>query len=143
MTATGYQIMKRKTTEALKAELGKVDDVVVVSLPWPSTLLSPNARICWATKASVTKRYKKACWGLLMEKRRLLKGRTKFKITFRRPDRHAMDMDNAIASFKAGQDAMSIVTGVNDRLFQCTSVFGEPVKGGAVEITVLDAAKAA
>lgn len=110
--------------------------MTTVTLPWPPKNLSPNNRGHWSKRAAANKAYKEACWGILLASRELLKGVSRFSITFRRPDRRKMDMDNAISCFKSGQDALAIVTGVNDRHFVMTYAFGEPVKGGAVIVEV-------
>lgn len=129
-----YALLQAKKTAELRAELGKP---VRVTLPWPPKELSPNARVYWREKNQAVGQYKTACWAILTQHRIKLKGKTKFKITFCEPDRRARDTDNLIGSFKAGQDALSLVTIVNDRLFEITYARGEPIKGGAVEIEVL------
>lgn len=107
-----------------------------ITLPWPPKELSPNARVNWRTRAKKTKKYKADCWVLFLQRHRQIRGRWKFKITFCRPDRRSMDLDNAINSIKALQDALSIETGVNDKHFDCQYAFGEPVKHGAVLVDV-------
>lgn len=129
-------IIRRNTTEQLAAEVYGNPRSVVVRLPYPPSALNPNARPHWAAKARAAKAYKNACFALLMEHRRHLKGKMDFIITFRPPDKRGRDLDNAIASMKAGQDALAIVTGVNDSLFYIRHEMGEPTPGGAVEVEV-------
>lgn len=116
-----------------------------IVLPWPSTVLRPNAREHWSTIAKATKSYKDDCLKILdnVKHRKMFHGQSSFNITFRPPDKRRRDMDGMLSSFKAGLDALSMVCGVDDRHFRYTLAVGEPVKGGAVEITVLDAAEAA
>lgn len=81
-------------------------------------------------------RYKTDCITLMLNARKALAGAYKFTITFHTPTAHAYDRDNLISRFKAGQDALSAITGVDDSKFIITYAFGQPVKGGAVLVTV-------
>ena len=66
--------------------------------------------------------------------RKQLAGRKVFSITFHPPTAHKYDTDGLIARFKAGQDALQVVTGVDDNEFVMTYRRGEPRKGGAVVV---------
>ncbi len=110
--------------------------MTTVTLPWPPKELSPNARVHWAVKARITKKYKEACWRELICERKGLYRREYFKFTFRPPDKRRRDRDNCIASCKALQDALSIATGVNDLHLEIKYAFGDPIKGGAVIVEV-------
>jgi crossover junction endodeoxyribonuclease RusA len=108
-------------------------------LPWPPKELSPNKRLHWARKSKATKAYREAC-GLLMlaetEASSIQAEGLNLDITFCPPDKRRRDRDNMIASFKAGQDAISDVVGIDDRHFIPTYRVGEPIKGGAVVIRI-------
>lgn len=109
-------------------------------LPWPPKHLSPNARLHWAQRRAATKRYRSDCYfAAKASGARVLEAETvAMTIAFCPPDRRRRDRDNAIASFKAGQDALADVLGVDDSRFAVTYApgWGEPVKGGAVVVEV-------
>jgi crossover junction endodeoxyribonuclease RusA len=58
------------------------------------------------------------------------------KITFRPPDKRRRDLDNALSSIKAGLDGVADAIGVDDRHWALMLQWGEPVKGGAVELEI-------
>lgn len=108
-----------------------------IELPYPPPVLSPNARVHWAKKARAFKAYKGMCgWQIAIWMLDALEndveGITDYRLTFCPPDKHRRDIDNAIASFKAGIDALSSAAGVDDSKFKLTFAWGESVKGGAV-----------
>lgn len=115
----------------------------MIALPWPPPYLSPNARKHWAEKHRAFKNYKAQCMWAMLAHTKALKGKAVFTITFCPPDNHRRDRDNMIASFKAGQDAIAAVTGVDDRHFVVTYRVGEPRQHGAVLIDITDQAEAA
>lgn len=108
---------------------------MTISLPWPPTVLNPNARPKhWSIRWKAAKKYKTDCAFLLSQHKQELKGRDKFALTFRPPNRHRHDKDNAIAQVKALIDALAEVTEVDDSKFDMTFAMSEPVKGGAVVV---------
>jgi crossover junction endodeoxyribonuclease RusA len=108
-----------------------------VTLPWPPVELSPNARVHWATKSRATKKYRNACCLLATAERlKAEEGELAMTVTFCPPDRRSYDDDNLIARFKAGRDGVADALGVDDRLFRPVYAQGEPVKGGAVVISI-------
>ncbi len=107
-----------------------------ITFPLHPKQLSPNARVHWRVKAKATKSFKHSCLMSMIGLPSFV-GRSKFKIVFSPPDKRRRDADNLIASFKAGFDALSAVTGIDDSRFEWTYVRGEPVKGGAVIVEVL------
>jgi crossover junction endodeoxyribonuclease RusA len=106
----------------------------MIQLPFPPPALSPNARGHWAKKARAFKTYKFQCYMLLSQFRDTLAGRDTFSVTFHPPTAHRFDADNLVSRFKAGQDALAEIAGVDDSQFVMTYRKGEPVKGGAVVI---------
>jgi crossover junction endodeoxyribonuclease RusA len=136
---TALQVMRRNTTDRLRAEMGQEEKPLKITLPWPPRDLHSNAREHWAAKARITKSYKTDCWYLFMEHRHKIKGKTKFALTFCPPDNRRRDMDGMESSFKAGIDALSIATGVDDYFFEFEKpVRGDPVSGGAVIVEVVE-----
>jgi len=112
----------------------------MISLPYPPKELSPNARNHWAVKSTATKNYRHGC-AKLAEKQGLTKIDAEsldLRVIFCPPDRRPRDRDNAIAAFKAGQDAIADVTGIDDHKFQVTYApgWGNPIKGGAVIVEI-------
>lgn len=61
---------------------------VIVTLPWPPRILSPNARAHWAAKAMAAKGYKSACWFLCLQAKaqKLQAGTFSVVVTFCPPD---------------------------------------------------------
>jgi crossover junction endodeoxyribonuclease RusA len=106
-----------------------------ITLPYPPPSLSPNARKHWAAKHRAFRYYKADCLYALIGSVPLKKRNdfpTKFALRFCPPDKRRRDIDNAIASFKAGIDAIAEFTRTDDSKFELTFAWGEPVKGGAV-----------
>lgn len=138
---TGYEWARKRTTAALKAELasrGKSEALPqpgVIELPYPPRVLSPNSRVHWSDKAKVAKRFKADCIVLLLNHRVRLKGCFKFSLRFMPPSNRRADIDNMLASFKQGIDALSHVSGVDDSKFVLEISKGEKRTGGAVLLT--------
>lgn len=56
-------------------------------------------------------------------------------IIFSPPSRRGFDLDNALASIKAGIDGISEAWGINDKFFRPISIdFGDVKKNGEVRI---------
>lgn len=111
---------------------------MTIVLPWPPREVHPNARSrTWHKKARFTAAYKRDCMDLLnnVKHRQMFRGQSKFAVTFRPPDNRGRDTDGMIASIKAALDVISIIAGVDDKHFAVTYSRGEPVRGGAVEVT--------
>jgi crossover junction endodeoxyribonuclease RusA len=62
--------------------------------------------------------------------------RVNVAITFCPPDKRRRDLDNIIASFKAGADGIADGLGIDDSLFNCTYSLGAPVGDGAVFVVL-------
>lgn len=112
--------------------------MTAISLPWPDAKLSPNWRGHWARKAPVTKRARAAAWAATKAAGARVEhdGPVALRVTFHAPDRRHRDRDNCIAACKAYMDGLADGLGVNDRRFQPTYAWGEPIKGGAVVVTL-------
>jgi crossover junction endodeoxyribonuclease RusA len=61
-------------------------------------------------------------------------GAISLRLVFRAPDKRARDLDNMLASVKAGLDGLADALHVNDQRFTLTLERGEPHKGGLVEV---------
>lgn len=105
-----------------------------IVFPWPPKELSPNSRQHWARKARFTKAYRTQCWALTKESKAVIDfvGPIQVSLTFCPPDRRHRDLDNMLASIKAGLDGMALALDVNDKLFWFRLGVGEPNKGGGV-----------
>jgi crossover junction endodeoxyribonuclease RusA len=114
-----------------------------LALSWPAPGLSPNARLHWAKKAKLTKAARKDAWVTALAVRRRLPalgdGAINLDVEFCPPDHRRRDRDNLIASMKAANDGIADALGVDDSKFITTYSIGEPVKGGAVLVTVRSA----
>lgn len=110
--------------------------VNTVLLPWPPAALSPNKRKDRRALTDVRRGYKNTAWALTLEARLDRAAGRHLTITFLPPDRRRRDLDNMLASLKAGLDGLAIALGVDDSEFALTLRRGAPVKDGRVEITI-------
>jgi crossover junction endodeoxyribonuclease RusA len=113
--------------------------MISVTLPWPDRLLHPNARPHWAAKAKAVKSARvKAGWAVTAETngKSWADKKVGVTVTFCPPDQRRRDLDGMIASHKAAQDGIADALGVDDSKFVCAYMHGEPVKGGAVLVTI-------
>ncbi|MCA0846095.1 RusA family crossover junction endodeoxyribonuclease [Salipiger thiooxidans] len=109
-----------------------------ITLPWPPSALSPNARGHWSIKARHAKKYRSDAAFICMAQglRKITSDSLSLRITFKPPSRRMFDLDNALASLKSGLDGIADATGVDDSSWTISMAKGEPVKGGAVVIEV-------
>lgn len=101
---------------------------VELNLPWPDRVMSPNSRSHWGAKWRAIKIYRsmtiahctKAKVHLL--RKFILKNgpAINLEIIFNPPSKRSFDLDNCIASFKAGQDGIADALGVDDTHFKPT-----------------------
>lgn len=107
----------------------------MIELPFPPSALRPNASSPgnWRRKSEAAKRYKRDC--LLLTPKAIPQG-THLAIEFCPPDKRRRDLDNMLASFKQGIDAIAEVMGVDDYLFTLSLARGEPIKGGKVVVRI-------
>lgn len=116
-----------------------MDKQYLIRLPWPPSVLSPNARGHWSKKSSAAKKYRGDARLLsqAMGCRALGCKSLTVEITFCPPDKRHRDTDNMLASIKSGLDGIADATGVDDSRWHYGIARGEPVKGGAVLVHVL------
>ena len=118
---------------------------MIIFLPWPSTKLSPNARVHWAVLNAEKRRYKQACYILaknaLKDVGRPKSEKLHLDIEFFPPSRREYDLDNALARLKAGLDGIAYAIGVDDKHWSISikksSEIGGYVKVGISEIETM------
>ncbi len=117
--------------------------MIEVRLPWPDSALSPNSSgMHWAKKARAKKAAFGVAWALTLE---ALKGQkvdwqaVKLHWRFHPKTANLPDDDNAEASCKLYRDGIAKALGIDDANFTATRSIGEPVKGGAVLVTISEA----
>lgn len=112
----------------------------MITLPWPPKELSPNARVHRMVKARQAKVYKQACWALAkMVDVQLPSGRIHLAITFYPPNRQRRDLDNLLASIKAGIDGVAMAWQIDDELFRPITIDIADQVGGMVKIAIVSA----
>ena len=104
-----------------------------LTLPWPPRELHPNARVHFAKRSNVARKYKSDC--VLLTPKSIADG-THLSITFNPPDNRRRDLDGMLSAFKWGIDAIAQVMGVDDYQFSLSLRRAGPVKGGAVIVEV-------
>ena len=114
---------------------------MIINLPWFPKQLSPNAREHWATIANYKKRYREVCWAstkdavgnaALPES-----GEINIRIDFYPPTNRKYDVDNLLASIKAGLDGVAQALKVDDSRFVLT-ICKKPEVRGMIRLTILD-----
>lgn len=110
-----------------------------VTLPWPPSALRPNASSpgAWRRKQAAAKAYRAQCLPLCRTAlHRPDYSTVHVHMDFAPPDRRRRDLDNMLASFKHGLDAVSEAIGIDDSDFSLSLRKVEPVKHGAVHVEV-------
>lgn len=110
---------------------------MIFTLPWPPRDLSPNARVHHMALARAKKAYRHACaWQAVAQGAKKIEApRLHLTLTFVPPNRRAHDLDNCLASIKAGLDGVADVLGVDDRNWSLTLHKSDAV-GGFVLVEV-------
>jgi crossover junction endodeoxyribonuclease RusA len=113
---------------------------MIFTLPWPPKELSPNSRQHHMALARVKKRFRSACalTALSQGAHRLQAEKLEVNLVFFPPDKRGRDVDNCVASLKAGLDGLADVLGVDDRRWK----WGKPPAladqiGGFVKVEVI------
>ncbi len=110
---------------------------MILTMPWPPTALSPNARQHYMALARAKKKYREACAWTAKEQgaRRIEADKLHLTLTFYPPTRRAFDLDNALARCKAMLDGLADVLGVDDKNWSLTIQKAEDI-GGFVRVEV-------
>lgn len=111
----------------------------MISLPWPPKRCNPNARGHWGALHKAKAKYRRDCAMLARQAGQRFSGPLLVSVTFRPPDARRRDLDNALAAIKAGLDGVADAIGVDDREWALSLAWGEPVKGGAVDVSIRQA----
>lgn len=110
----------------------------MISLLWPPRELSPNARVHHQVKAKAVKAYRASCYWAARSKRLALpeEGEVTLSLEFRPPDNRHRDLDNMLSAAKGALDGFADAHEINDNRFALLLRRGEPVKGGAIIVSV-------
>lgn len=111
-----------------------------VLLPWPPKELNPNfkRRKHWTQYQPQTKAYRARCFSETLSQLGYRPSGGKIvAVVFYPPDRRKRDDDGIIGQFKAGRDGVADALRVDDHTFKPTYQFGDPVKGGAIIVSVM------
>ena len=112
--------------------------MTTITLPWPPKQLSPNARIHWSTRARHAKAYKAACYAIARQAGLTTPypaGKIALRLDFYPPTRVRRDLDNLLASMKAGIDGVALALGVDDSRFTFAIALADEL-GGFVKLQI-------
>lgn len=114
-----------------------------MSFPWPPKVLNPNSRPHWTARAVAVRKLRFESRLLTMQQHLEhqeplipVEGKLPITVTFYPPDKRHRDADNMLSSCKGLLDGIADGLGINDKRFKITMEMGEPVKYGAVEVTI-------
>lgn len=116
--------------------------MIVIDVPWPLKELNPNWKRGWRGKAKFVKQYRMMCCAYATNAIRASNYKVKplgdlaFHLDFYPPNKNRRDDDNLVASFKSGRDGIADALGIDDHRFKTSFDVCEPVKGGAVRVTI-------
>ena len=112
-----------------------------ITLPWPSKVLSPNARVHWRTKANAAATFRELAYYTASmapadQRMHLREAKAlKLTLTFLPPDKRRRDLDNLGASLKAALDGICHACKIDDSLIrETTHAWGPVIDGGAVNV---------
>lgn len=112
---------------------------MILTLPWPPKVLSPNDRPHWAKLARAKKAYRHACaWTAKSQGATQVDAeRLQVHLTFVPPDRRSRDDQNLIAAMKSGLDGIADVIGVDDSKWYVThEPYSTEKTGGFVKVEI-------
>lgn len=111
---------------------------MILTLPWPPSKLSPNARPLRMEKARLTKKYRRDCYFAARAGGAwpLDDDTVTMTVTFCPPIKRHRDIDNLVASVKGAFDGLSDAISIDDRHFVPTYRMGDVVPGGAVVVEI-------
>ena len=118
-------------------EMPERKTMTALDLPFPPSILNPNARPHWSPKATAKKKYRRDCYYLAKQvKPDFKEDKIYLEITFHPPDKRKRDKDNMIGAFKAGQDGIADAWNVDDCRFSTSYNIGDVVKYGKVCVEI-------
>jgi len=114
---------------------------VDITLPWPDSKLSPNHRGHWSVVAKAKKSYRQQCKAIALAGGvgclQGASGSVLVHLTFVPPDKRRRDLDNLLASMKAGLDGVADAMGIDDSKWKLAiEMADDPVEGGRVLVEV-------
>ena len=109
----------------------------MIRLPWPPTCLSPNARKDRRANTKTRNGYKTAAFYATKEVGAQVAEDAHLAVQFYPPDNRRRDLDNMLATIKAGLDGIALAAGVDDYGWSLSIQRGPKVEGGAVLIHVM------
>lgn len=111
----------------------------MIELPWPPKELSPNARIHHMAKAKAAKMYRESAYWITKASGMMVpsEGGIGLRFDFHPPDMRRRDLDNMLASIKAGVDGIADALEVNDQRFGFWLSREAPVKGGRIVVSIM------
>lgn len=113
-----------------------------ITLDFPSSKLSPNARSHWAVLAKAKKHYRQDCYFNAMAQGghtfALPEGCSHLRasFTFRPPSRRRYDIDNLVARMKSGIDGLVDLIKIDDSLWEMSFKMGDRARGGQVIVEI-------
>lgn len=121
--------------------LSRSSSIEPAFLPWPPRALSPNGRMHWRGKAAAARKYRGDAWRAALAARWHLgprpSGPIQLEIAFEPPDARRRDLDNLLASIKAGLDGVADALKVDDHAFRPRVRFGQIHHGGRVVVRIV------
>ena len=115
-----------------------------VTLPFPGTTLSPNARVHWAALAKAKKKSRSTAFVLATNQlgkegvHRLCAQETiNIQLTFHPVARYRYDQDNLLARMKSALDGIADAIGVDDYAFRMhRPSIGDPEQPAVVKVSI-------
>lgn len=95
--------------------------MIEVILHWPTSRLSPNARVHWSIKARAVKNHRKICWAMTKEQVfpiPQMDGPLLLEYIFNPPNNRPFDKDNLIGRMKSGIDGVCDALKIDDNQFK-------------------------
>lgn len=114
--------------------------MLTLTMPWPALKeLSPNWRGHWAARAKAKKTFRQVWWAEALHQGagKLNAEKLHVSLCFHMPDKRARDLDNLLASCKAGLDGLADAIGVDDSKWSLEISKAETI-GGFVRVIVQD-----
>lgn len=119
---------------------------LAITLPWPSSALSPNGGVARWDQIKATKAAKNYAWAMTIELmgplgivRGSWRGPIAVTYTFHAKNDRGRDDDNFIRRMKPARDGIAMALGVDDKLFNLQPVVWGSKRNGTVEIMIVPA----
>ena len=115
---------------------------LTITLPWPSSVLSPNGRAHWTAKQEAKCAARDLGYSLAHNERMglpkpLAGEKFHLRLVFHPPDKKYRDLDNMLASIKSCLDGVCVGIGIDDSQIKAiTMQKGLVVAGGAVRLSL-------